>query len=90
MLMAGKGGRWRGKPVAEWSVEDTVEWLGEEKLGKYAAAFEALDVDGFLLPELTDDVLQEELQALPLPVVLTLTLALCRWMLSCTASRSSS
>ncbi|KAG0585610.1 hypothetical protein M758_2G024500 [Ceratodon purpureus] len=48
----------------EWTVGETMEWLGQQGLARYATAFAENHIDGALLVQLTNDDLRDELKIL--------------------------
>lgn len=48
----------------EWTVGETMEWLGQQGLARYATTFAENHVDGELLLQLTNDDLRDELKIL--------------------------
>lgn len=59
MCVAGKA----AKPK-EWSVGETMEWLGQQGLARYATTFAENSIDGKLLLQLTNNDLRDELKIL--------------------------
>ena len=49
------GDGYKKLPVDEWTVEHTCKWLTDSNLGQYVPNFRAEEIDGFLLPELTNE-----------------------------------
>lgn len=47
-----------------WTVGETMEWLGQQGLARYATAFAENNIDGELLLQLTNDDLRDELKIL--------------------------
>uniref|UniRef100_A0A7I4E5W0 SAM domain-containing protein n=1 Tax=Physcomitrium patens TaxID=3218 RepID=A0A7I4E5W0_PHYPA len=48
----------------EWTVGETMEWLGQQGLARYATTFAQNNIDGKLLLQLTTDEVRDELQIL--------------------------
>ncbi|KAG0617142.1 hypothetical protein M758_5G167200 [Ceratodon purpureus] len=48
--------------VKDWSVGETMEWLGQQGLARYATTFAENSIDGELLLQLTNDDLRDELK----------------------------
>lgn len=48
----------------DWSVGETMEWLGQQGLARYAATFADNNIDGELLLQLSNNDLRDELQIL--------------------------
>jgi hypothetical protein len=54
----------RAAKAKEWTVGETMEWLGQQGLARYATTFAENHVDGELLLQLTNDDLRDELKIL--------------------------
>lgn len=48
--------------VKDWSVGETMEWLGQQGLARYATTFAENSIDGELLLQLTNADLRDELK----------------------------
>lgn len=46
----------------EWSVGETMEWLGQQGFARYATTFAENNIDGELLLQLTNNDLRDELK----------------------------
>lgn len=50
---------WKNKPLEDWSLEDTLQWLRDRKLEKYSASFKKNDIYGETLLDLTERDLRD-------------------------------
>lgn len=60
-LTRGFDRKFAAKPK-EWSVGETMEWLGQQGLARYATIFVENNIDGEVLLQLSNDDLRDELK----------------------------